>query len=56
MKALLLFGTEEQKAKWLPRCATGELRLRVRAHRAGQRLDAAGMKTLAAARRRQAGS
>jgi len=25
IKGIILFGTEEQKQKWLPRCATGEL-------------------------------
>lgn len=46
MKALLLFGSEAQKAAWLPRCATGELVCAFALTEPGSGSDAAGMKTL----------
>lgn len=46
MKALLLFGTGEQKAHWLPRCATGELVCAFALTEPGSGSDAAGMKTV----------
>jgi acyl-CoA dehydrogenase family protein 9 len=45
MKALLLHGTEEQKAKWLPRCATGELVCAYALTEPGSGSDAAAMTT-----------
>ncbi|MDZ4805613.1 MAG: acyl-CoA dehydrogenase family protein, partial [Candidatus Eisenbacteria bacterium] len=45
MKALLLHGTEEQKLKWLPRCATGELVCAYALTEPGSGSDAAAMKT-----------
>lgn len=47
MKALLLFGSDEQKARWLPRCATGELVCAFALTEPGSGSDAAGMKTVA---------
>lgn len=46
MKALLLFGSEEQKARWLPRCATGELVCAFALTEPGSGSDAAGLKTI----------
>lgn len=46
MKALLLFGTPEQKERWLPRCATGELVCAFALTEPGSGSDAAGMKTV----------
>ena len=46
MKALLLFGTEEQRAHWLPRCATGEIVCAFALTEPGSGSDAAGMKTV----------
>lgn len=45
MKALLLFGTPEQKAKYLPRLATGELIAAFCLTEAGSGSDAASVKT-----------
>jgi alkylation response protein AidB-like acyl-CoA dehydrogenase len=45
MKALLLFGTQEQKAKYLPRLATGELIAAFCLTEAGAGSDAASIKT-----------
>jgi acyl-CoA dehydrogenase family protein 9 len=47
MKALLLHGSEEQKKKWLPRCATGELVCAYALTEPGSGSDAAAMKTVA---------
>ena len=41
-KGITLFGTEEQKQKYLPRCASGELVAGVLSHRARLRLRRAG--------------
>jgi acyl-CoA dehydrogenase family protein 9 len=46
MKALLLQGTEEQKQRWLPRCATGELVCAYALTEPGSGSDAGGMKTV----------
>jgi acyl-CoA dehydrogenase family protein 9 len=45
MKALLLHGTEEQKRRWLPRCATGELVCAYALTEPGSGSDAAAMAT-----------
>ena len=45
MKALLLFGTPEQKAKYLPRLATGELIAAFCLTESGSGSDAASIKT-----------
>ena len=45
MKALLLFGTEEQKARYLPRLATGELIAAFCLTESGSGSDAASIKT-----------
>jgi alkylation response protein AidB-like acyl-CoA dehydrogenase len=47
MRGLLLFGTEEQKARWLPRLATGELIAAFCLTEPGAGSDAAGIKTTA---------
>jgi alkylation response protein AidB-like acyl-CoA dehydrogenase len=47
MRGLLLFGTEEQKARWLPRLATGELVAAFCLTEPGAGSDAAGIKTTA---------
>lgn len=47
MKALLLFGTQEQKAKYLPRLATGELIAAFCLTESGSGSDAASVKTTA---------
>jgi alkylation response protein AidB-like acyl-CoA dehydrogenase len=47
MKALLLFGTEAQKAKYLPRLATGELIAAFCLTESGSGSDAASVKTAA---------
>ncbi len=44
MKALLLHGTEEQKKKWLPKCATGEIVCAYALTEPGSGSDAAAMK------------
>lgn len=54
MKALLLFGTEEQKSKYLPRLATGELIAAFCLTESGSGSDAASVKT--SARRESDGS
>jgi len=45
MKALLLHGSEEQKRKWLPRAATGEIVCAYALTEPGSGSDAAAMKT-----------
>ena len=45
MKAILLHGNEEQKRRWLPRCATGELVCAYALTEPGSGSDAAAMKT-----------
>ena len=47
MRGLLLFGTEEQKARWLPRLATGELVAAFCLTEPGAGSDAAGIRTTA---------
>jgi acyl-CoA dehydrogenase family member 9 len=47
MRGLLLFGTEEQKARWLPRLATGELVAAFCLTEPGAGSDAASIKTTA---------
>ncbi len=47
MRGLLLFGTEEQRARWLPRLATGELIAAFCLTEPGAGSDAAGIKTTA---------
>ncbi len=47
MRGLLLFGTEEQKARWLPRLATGELIAAFCLTEPGAGSDAAGIRTTA---------
>ncbi len=47
MRGLLLFGTEEQKARWLPRLATGELVAAFCLTESGAGSDAASIKTTA---------
>jgi len=47
MRGLLLFGTEEQKARWLPKLATGELIAAFCLTEPGAGSDAAGIKTTA---------
>ncbi|WP_242392483.1 acyl-CoA dehydrogenase family protein [Anaeromyxobacter oryzisoli] len=47
MRGLLLFGTEEQKARWLPRLATGELVAAFCLTEPGAGSDAASVKTTA---------
>jgi alkylation response protein AidB-like acyl-CoA dehydrogenase len=47
MRGLLLFGTDEQKARWLPRLATGELIAAFCLTEPGAGSDAAGIKTTA---------
>lgn len=47
MRGLLLFGTEEQKARWLPRLATGEMVAAFCLTEPGAGSDAAGIKTTA---------
>ncbi len=47
MRGLLLFGTGEQKARWLPRLATGELIAAFCLTEPGAGSDAAGIKTTA---------
>ncbi len=47
MRGLLLFGTEEQKARYLPRLATGELVAAFCLTEPGAGSDAAGIKTMA---------
>ena len=46
MKALLLHGSEEQKRRWLPKCATGEIVCAYALTEPGSGSDAAGMKTV----------
>ncbi len=46
-KGIVLFGTEEQKRKWLPRCATGELVAAFCLTEAGSGSDAQAMRTKA---------
>src|SRR5512140_683612 len=45
MKALLLHGTDEQKKRWLPRCATGEIVCAYALTEPGSGSDAGAMKT-----------
>jgi alkylation response protein AidB-like acyl-CoA dehydrogenase len=47
MRGLLLFGTEEQKARWLPKLATGEMIAAFCLTEPGAGSDAAGIKTTA---------
>jgi acyl-CoA dehydrogenase family protein 9 len=47
MRGLLLFGTEEQRARWLPRLATGELVAAFCLTEPGAGSDAAGIRTTA---------
>ncbi len=47
MRGLLLFGTDEQKARWLPKLATGELIAAFCLTEPGAGSDAAGIKTTA---------
>ncbi len=47
MRGLLLFGTDEQRARWLPRLATGELIAAFCLTEPGAGSDAAGIKTTA---------
>jgi len=47
MRGLLLFGTDEQKARWLPRLATGEMIAAFCLTEPGAGSDAAGIKTTA---------
>ena len=47
MRGVLLFGTEEQKARWLPRLATGELVAAFCLTEPGAGSDAAGIRTSA---------
>ncbi len=47
MRGLLLFGTDEQKARWLPRLATGELIAAFCLTEPGAGSDAAGIRTTA---------
>ena len=41
-KGITLFGTDDQKKRWLTKCASGELDRRVLPHRAGLRIGRAG--------------
>jgi alkylation response protein AidB-like acyl-CoA dehydrogenase len=47
MRGLLLFGTEEQRARWLPKLATGEMIAAFCLTEPGAGSDAAGIKTTA---------
>ena len=47
IKGLLLYGTDEQKERWLPRCATGELKGAFALTEAGAGSDAAALRTVA---------
>ena len=53
MRGLLLFGTDEQKARWLPKLATGEMIAAFCLTEPGAGSDAASIRTTAVPRRRR---